>query len=129
MKKFCIFAVFALAAIIMNGFSVDVASGRPQYRAQFQKHYKESKIAEAAKEAKCNVCHYGKKKKDRNDYGVALSKHLSKEIFTKLKRDKEALNKKVDEALEAVEKVEKSAGTTFGSLIEEGELPGTAPEE
>jgi hypothetical protein len=128
MKKGCILVGLVLLAVALNGISVDDASGRPQYFAQFKEHYKGSKIASAVEEVKCLVCHYGKLKKDRNDYGTALSKHLNMDLYKKLLRDKEGMAKTVDEALIQVEKEKSVSGTTFGKLIEEGRLPGTAPE-
>lgn len=129
MKKYCAIVALAFGALVLSGLQASKVEARPQYKAQFEKHYAESKIVEAAKEAKCNVCHYGKSKKNRNDYGKALSEHLSKAVYDELKKDKEALNKKISEALKAVEKKKSVGGETFGDLIEAGKLPGTAPEE
>ena len=129
MKNFCTLVALAVVAFVLNGMSAQPVDGRPQYKKQFEQHYKESKIAAAAKEAKCNVCHYGKTKKNRNDYGKTLAKTLNKDLFKALKGDKEALNKKVSEVLKAAEKEKSSGGETFGKLIEAGKLPGTAPKE
>ena len=130
MKSFRFLGVFALVAAAFIVMQAQPVSARPQYKKQFDAAYKDSKIAAAAKEAKCNVCHYGKSKKNRNDYGKALSKlGLTKDSYNEIKSDKAALAKKVDGALKAVLKVKSSGGETFGALIEAGKLPGTAPEE
>ena len=126
MKRFGAFCLLAAVALV---WSTSTARARPQYKKEFDAVYKDSKIAAAAKEAKCNNCHYGKSKKNRNDYGKALSKHLSKKVYNELKKDKPALAKKVRESLQAVLKEKSSSGDTFGERIEAGKLPGTAPAE
>lgn len=76
-----------------------------------KKHGKSGKVS-------CAVCHPSKSKKDRNNYGAALTKALG----AKKVKDVE----KIKKALEKIAK-EKSAteGKTFGDLIKAGELPGT----
>ena len=106
------------------------ADARPDYKKAFEAHYKgNEKVAAAAAEAKCNVCHYGKSKKNRNDYGKALSKLLNKDIYTELKSDKPALIEKATEALKKTEAAKKADGKSFGELLKGGSLPGTAPPE
>lgn len=78
-----------------------------------------SPLAAEVEKAKCNVCHVGKSKKDRNAYGQALAELLDK------KEDKEN-KEKIRQALETVASMP-SAGAgspTFGDLIKEGKLPG-----
>ena len=99
MKSFGVFCLLAAVSLI---WCTSTATARPPYHKEFQDVYKESKITAAAKKAKCNNCHYGKKKANRNDYGKALSKHLSKELYNKLKGDKPKLAKTIREALEKV---------------------------
>jgi hypothetical protein len=76
-------------------------------------------LAAEVEKAKCNVCHMGKSKKDRNAYGQALSELLDK------KEDKDN-KEKIRQALETVAaKPSAGAGSpTFGDLIKEGKLPG-----
>lgn len=76
-----------------------------------KKHGKAGKIS-------CAVCHPSKSKKDRNNYGAAMTKALG------AKKVKDLV--KIKAALEKIAK-EKSAteGKTFGDLIKKGELPGT----
>jgi hypothetical protein len=89
------------------------------------KNPKEVAFAKVVKEAKCNVCHKGKKKKDMNPYGVELKKLLDK------KTDKKDI-KKIQAALEKVAgmksdpKAEKAP--TFGELIQQRKLPGGKPQ-
>ena len=100
-----------------------------QFSDQFLKLYKvdksspeKSDFEKAVLEAKCFVCHQGKKsKKNRNRYGANLSKLLDKK--------KDAKNpKKIVEALNKVAKMhidpKDKESPTFGDLIKSGKLPG-----
>ena len=65
---------------------------------------------------KCNICHEGKSKKDKNAYGKLLDKLLD--------RKKDAKNpEKIRQALAAVESEKSPSGETYGELIKEGKLP------
>ena len=129
MKNICVLAIASLTALMVVVVQSGTANARPDYNKQFQETYKDSKVLEAAKKAKCNTCHFGKSKKNRNDFGMALSKHLNKDMYKARNKDKEAFKKKIAEALKLVEKEKSTGGMLFGKLIEEGTLPGTAPEE
>ncbi|QDT35924.1 hypothetical protein [Stratiformator vulcanicus] len=108
----------ALAALVL--LAAPQAEARPQYMKQFPKQY--PALQAEAKMNKCGVCHYGKSKKNLDDYGSALKGKLGK------KNEKDV--EKITEALEAIESMDSSVeGKTFGDLIEEGKLPGTDPEE
>lgn len=74
-------------------------------------------LAEAVATAKCNVCHVGDSKKDRNAYGQALAERLDK------KEDAKNVDK-IRQALEEVAALPSAVdGKTFGDLIAEGKLP------
>lgn len=83
-------------------------------------------FAKLVAEAKCNVCHMGKTKKDRNPYGVELAKLLDKSA------DKEN-REKIQSVLDKVEKLpcnpDDKKSPTFGDLIKAGKLPGGTPVE
>lgn len=87
---------------------------------------KDQDFAKLITETKCNVCHLGKSKKDRNPYGVELSKLLDR------KTDKDNKDK-IQSALAKVEKLpvdpKDKKSPTFGELIKEGKLPGGKPVE
>jgi hypothetical protein len=75
-------------------------------------------LAAEVETAKCNVCHVGKSKKDRNAYGEALAQRLDK------KEDKDNTDK-IRKALEEVAALpSQESGKTFGDLIQAGKLPG-----
>jgi hypothetical protein len=129
MKKAGILTLFGLVAAVFVGLS-GTADARPQYKKAHDAKYKDSGIAGDLKTAKCNSCHFGKKKKNRNDYGEALIKAgLTEETYKELKKDKEALAKCIDAALEKVLSEKSASGETFGERIKAGKLPGTNPEE
>ena len=78
----------------------------------------EKALAAEVETAKCNVCHVGSSKKDRNAYGQALTEKLDK-------NDKDAA--KIKKALEEVAKLPsdpaKADSQTFGALLKAGKLP------
>jgi len=93
----------------------DSAQARPKYPKEFKKIY-----PDLAKKHKitCKVCHPGKKKKERNNYGKAIAKVTGKNKKQDLKKFKEAV-KKVEKEKSAVK------DKTFGELIEAGKLPAS----
>lgn len=99
----------------------------PGFYKQYVAKYSESPegYEDTVKEAKCLVCHKGKKKKNRNAYGDVLHELLHK----KDKNDVE----KIVAALETVAALssdpETEGAPTFGELIAEGKLPGGTLEE
>lgn len=106
--------VFGLA---ITGFMLvdgdQTAQARPQYMKAFMTSYEG--LEEEAKKVKCGLCH-GKKKSERNKYGMAVGKGLEK------KNEKDA--EKLAEALKTAEKADSSTeGKTFGDLIADGKLP------
>lgn len=77
-------------------------------------------LAAAVETAKCNVCHVGMNKKDRNAYGNALADLL----------DKKDDAKNVEKIRQSLEKVAampsdpaKPDAPKFGDLIKQGKLP------
>jgi len=85
---------------------------------------KDKEFAAACEKAKCNICHVGDRKKDRNNYGKELGKLLNRETDAENKE-------KIREALKTVAKLKSDPkdkkSPTFGELIAGGKLPGAAP--
>jgi hypothetical protein len=110
--------VLALAGIVCLT-SARNAEARPQYLGMWMQTY--PKVAEkndVKNSVKCNVCHVGSVKKNRNDYGKAIVKALEgKKNLT--------LKKKADfvDALKTAAKEKNADGKTFGDLLEADELP------
>jgi hypothetical protein len=113
--------VLCLAAAVIAGSAATPAFAIKQFFDEFKAMYvKEGEpLAKAVETAKCNVCHKGMSKKERNAYGEALSELL----------DKKEDAKNVEKIKESLTKVaampSKAGGPTFGELIGKGELPAT----
>ena len=82
--------------------------------------------------AKCNVCHIaGKGKKEKNAYGQAVGKFVTKAEITKIKEDAgdnadaaaEATKKYILEGLAKVEGEKAADGKTYGDAIKAGKIP------
>lgn len=129
MKRFATLFAVCMATVGLCMLSTGEVAARPEYKARLEEVCKNSKGIDAIKEAKCNTCHYGKSKKNRNDFGQAINKQINEETYKSLKSDKENLLKKVDEALKAALKEKSKDGKTFGELIQSGSLPAVNPEE
>ncbi len=133
-KKVTICCCVATILALVFGVAVQPAHAIKAFSDEFNAKYvkkdsKEKKDVEFAKlvaETKCNVCHLGKSKKDRNPYGVELSKLLDK------KADKDNKDK-IKSVYEKVEKLpvnpKDKKSPTFGDLIKAGKLPGGKPVE
>lgn len=119
-------ATIAFGLLVIGVLDAPEASARSQYEKAMRKIYpdllKKHGKAPDQKKFDCKVCHPGKTKKKRNDYGVALSKAIGK----KNEKDED----KIKEAFEKVakEKSTKDKSKTYGELIKDGELPGTEKE-
>jgi hypothetical protein len=125
-----------IAAWVLGAFLTGDAAAFPQFQKQFMVRYVDNNpnkefVELIKKKAKCFVCHDTKKddegkrsKKNRNAYGVELSKLIGK-------NDKKN-TKKILEALEAVAKLKSNpddpSSATFGDLIDQGKLPAGSPE-
>ncbi len=135
MKKALVFVLSGgLAVVAMFWVATSPALAIKSFKDQFETKYvkekpandKEKAFAKAVAQAKCNVCHEGKKKKDRNAYGKELAKLLDK------KADKEDL-KKIQKALDEVAKLKikpkDKKSPSFGQRISEGKLPVDLPKK
>lgn len=126
MKKLTVslFAVCVLGILTSSAHAIPAVA-----KIWLEDAYAKSPVIEVAKEAQCNVCHYGPSKKDRNDYGVALSKTgVTMKNYNALKGDQEKLTIVLKAMFKKAEGLKSFSGKTFGELIKAGELPGTAPE-
>lgn len=114
----------AVAGVLMLG-GPESAEARPQYFKAFVDSYPELKKEVAVQ--KCNVCHYGKKKTNRSNYGEAFGKTLAKVIGAPQAKNVPA--KKMPKITEAVKKTESEESAvkdkTFGELLKEKKLPAT----
>lgn len=93
-----------------------------EFLEEFKKVYVPEEGTPLAKEvetAKCNVCHAGSSKKERNAYGNALDKLLDKGD----KKDVDKIRKSLDAVAALPSDPEKKDSPTFGALLKEGKLP------
>jgi hypothetical protein len=128
MKKAMICLTLVALVIVWLGRGVSQVSADKAFRDQFVAAYvkadsdnpKDKAFAEAVEKAKCNICHVGKVKKNRNDYGKALGELLSRKTDTENKEKILAALKTV-EAKHVNPKDDKSP--TFGDRIRAGKLP------
>ena len=116
---------------------VRTASALPPINAAWHEKYsalKDAVVKTYGEEstAKCNVCHIpGKGKKERNAYGMAVSKFITKAHITKIKDDagdntekaNEETKKYILEGLTKVENEKAADGKTYGEAIKAGKLP------
>ena len=119
MKKFQLLSKLFLVAFV-GAFLV---SASPAFAVkQFYDEFKEVYVnngnldAGAVAKAKCNLCHEGKSKKNKNAYGDLLDALLD--------RKKDAKNpEKIRQALAKVESEKSPSGVTYGEIFKEGKLP------
>ena len=131
MKKPFALVLFCVAVLSLFASFTERASARPAFNKEFQDMYfkkvpndpKEKSLAEAIDKAKCNVCHVGKQRKDRNSYGQELSKLLNKNDLKDVP--------KIQDALKKVEAMPSDPANpqspTFGDRMKEGKLPTGDP--
>src|SRR5262249_42530461 len=131
----------SLVVTLVGGWSLvgGSAQAQPAFKKYFDQKYfgEDSAMKKAYEMSSCNFCHIGgaDDRKNRNDYGKALSKHIKKEdaanLTFKVKNEMpekfKAAEEKVLKALETVEKEHSNpkdkSSPTFGDLIKEGKLP------
>lgn len=110
-----------LVCVVLLGASRAMAF--PQFMKEFVNLYASDPDAEytdlVKKEAKCFVCHQGKKKKNRNAYGDALHEYIGKPD----RKDVEKIVAALQTVAEQSSDPETEGAPTFGELIAEGKLP------
>jgi cytochrome c2 len=122
-------ALMTMLVIAWLGQGTPPAKADNAFRAEFVAMYvkadssdpKDKAFAAAVDKAKCAICHEGKSKKNRNNYGKALAELLSRKTDVDNKEKIQGALKKV-ESKRSDPKNDKSP--TFGDLIKAGKLPG-----
>ena len=124
-KKVCVCAV--LGAVVA-AFCMPSASALPPFNKEWKAKYVEgnsnAKFVEAVEMEKCNVCHKGMNKKDRNDYGQVVAKFLTKKKYNEIKDDEAVAKKYILDGLKSAEGEKSKSGKTYGELFKAGQLPG-----
>lgn len=104
---------FSCLALVL-GTALSSSEARPKYLGEFKDKYPGVDVTET----KCNVCHEGSSKKDKNAYGIAYG------VVLNAKNVKDAAE--IQKALVGAEaKPSQIAGKTFGDLLKEGKLPAS----
>ena len=127
MKNFCLLALFGFVAGTLLAH-VESAHAIDPFKKEFDAKYvkaepgspEETALAAAVKTAKCNICHVGVKKKDKNAYGVALDALLDRKTDAK---DKAKIQEALDKVAAMKSDPNDAASPTFGELILQGKLP------
>ena len=114
--------VLGLGVALAGGVCAGPAFAIKQFQDEFKSLYvKEgTPLAAEVERAKCNVCHVGSSKKDRNAYGQALDERLDKKTD---KEDKEKIRKMLEEVAALPSDPAKKDSPTFGDRIKAGMLP------
>jgi hypothetical protein len=117
----------AILIVLFGGLVCGVVAKQASARQPYFDGFKEKYAADAdsdygklVAETKCFICHVGKSKKNRNAYGMALSK-----VIMKMEKDKA----KISAAIGKIEGEKSPDGATFGELIKENKLPGGPPKK
>jgi predicted Ser/Thr protein kinase len=118
--------VLGLGLALVCGVSARPAWAIKQFQDEFKDLYAKegSPLAAELERVKCNVCHVGKDKKERNAYGKALDERLDKKED---KANKEKIRKMLEEVAALPSDPAKPDSPTFGALIQEGKLPVAVP--
>ena len=105
------------------------------FQARVTDKAKNKDFVAAATAAKCNLCHFAtpesKSKKQKNDFGKELGKHLSKKNYTstRIREEAAAVNKEFDAAFTKVMAAKNPSGKTYQSRVDAGQLPGSVNEK
>ena len=128
MKKFCLSVLCGFVAAtswVGHQPAYAVEAFKKQFEAKYVKKDpatdSEKAFAAAVTTAKCNVCHVGKTKKVRNEYGKALSTLVTKKDAKNLEKIQDALAKAADMKSNPSD----PSSPTFGELFEKGQLPAS----
>ena len=121
MLALCGFVAGTLMARVQMVYAVDAF--KKSFDAMYVKKEPatdaEKSLAAAVEKAKCNVCHVGKTKKVRNDYGKAVGALVTKKDAKDAAKIEDALKKVAGEK----SKPDDASSPTFGELISQGKLP------
>jgi len=118
----------AVAVALVTGASARPAFAIKQFFDEFKAVYvkpdsgapADKALAAAVETAKCNVCHMGMNKKDRNAYGNALADLLDKKDDAK---NVEKIRASLEKVAAMPSDPAKPDSPKFGDLIKEGKLP------
>jgi hypothetical protein len=117
-------AMFGPAPLVAFAIKPFMDEFHATYVKQESSNPKDQAFAAVVLKAKCNVCHEGTNRKNRNLYGQALEPLLDK---TKDKADKAKIHAAIEQVAAKKSDPKNSNSPTFGDLIAAGKLPGGEP--
>jgi hypothetical protein len=136
MKKCALLLAFLITASISVPTEVQaVPAFAKAFKERVTDKSKNADFVAAATAAKCNLCHFAtpesKSKKQKNDFGKEVGKHLSKKNYTstRIREEAAAVKKELDEAFAKVLAAKNPNGKTYQSRIDAGKLPGSVNEK
>ena len=136
MKKCALLMAVLITASISVPTDVQaVPAFAKAFKARVTDKSKNADFVAAVTAAKCNLCHFAtpesKSKKQKNDFGKEVAKHLSKKNYTstRIKEEPAAVEKEFDAAFAKIMAAKNPAGETYKSRIDAGKLPGSVNEK
>jgi hypothetical protein len=126
MKKFALTLCLGMfVAVVLASPAMALPPFDKEWKGKYLEGNTNDTFVKAAAAAKCNVCHdsASKSKKDKNEYGKAIGKYLTKDEFNKIKADAEAARKFIMEGFAKAEAEKSADGKTYGERIQAGTLP------
>jgi hypothetical protein len=122
------FFCLALTAAGIVALAADRAAAVPAFREQFRAKYikpdskdpKDIALRDAFDRSGCNLCHVGEDRANRNAYGRALAKFVSRKTDT---RNKEKIQAALDKIAAMKTKPDDPHSPSFGDIIASGKLP------
>ena len=136
MKNLALLLTITFTALLATTTEVQaIPAFAKAFKARVTDTSKNADFVAAATAAKCNVCHFAtpesKSKKQKNDFGKELGKHLSKKNYTstRIREEAKAVDKEFDAAFAKVLAAKNPSGETYQSRVDAGKLPGTVNEK
>ena len=136
MKNLALLLTITFTALLATTTEVQaIPAFAKAFKARVTDTSKNPNFVAAATAAKCNVCHFAtpesKSKKQKNDFGKELGKHLSKKNYTstRIREEAAAVDKEFNAAFAKVLAAKNPSGETYQSRVDAGKLPGSVNEK
>ena len=136
MKNLALLLTITFSALFATTTEVQaIPAFAKAFQARVTDKAKNKDFVAAATAAKCNLCHFAtpesKSKKQKNDFGKELGKHLSKKNYTatRIREEAAAVSKEFDAAFAKVMAAKNPDGKTYQSRVDAGKLPGSVNEK
>ena len=111
-------------ATLFSPTCLAIAPFYKEFKGKYVEGNNNEEFVAKVKATKCNICHVGKKKKTRNDYGKELDNLLDKKTD---KKDVEKIRKALETVAQKPIDPDGDKSMTYAKLFSEGELPKNEP--